>query len=417
MWRRQDGDLLSYSLNLSLEPAMLTTVIYRSHIHASTPFEVLEAMVSAANAKNIDANVTGILLFNGRHFFQLLEGPEESVQKVYQAICKDDRHHNIVELLCDYAPARRFGRVGMELFDLREHDKNDVLQVVLEKGTSRYQLAYDDRALSFFRTFIESTEKENYFEIPPGDAWEFILDAPAHSASSPQTLHKKIVFQPIVDPMARTVAAVEVLATEANSAPEEGGDVYLAELLNAKAAFTAACAANIGVQTLCINLLPMTLVMMPDAVEQLLADIEANGLVPEQVVIEFTESEIMPQMDAFTDAIRQLKSAGIKLAIDDFGVGFAGLQLLAQFQPERLKINQSLIRGIHKSGPQQAIIQAIIKCCASLEIAVSATGIEQPEEWMWLEAAGISHFQGSLFAKPCGHGAFRIAWPERKAEL
>ncbi|EJF31636.1 MULTISPECIES: diguanylate phosphodiesterase [Enterobacteriaceae] len=396
---------------------MLTTVIYRSHIHASTPFEVLEAMVSAANAKNIDANVTGILLFNGRHFFQLLEGPEESVQKVYQAICKDDRHHNIVELLCDYAPARRFGRVGMELFDLREHDKNDVLQVVLEKGTSRYQLAYDDRALSFFRTFIESTEKENYFEIPPGDAWEFILDAPAHSASSPQTLHKKIVFQPIVDPMARTVAAVEVLATEANSAPEEGGDVYLAELLNAKAAFTAACAANIGVQTLCINLLPMTLVMMPDAVEQLLADIEANGLVPEQVVIEFTESEIMPQMDAFTDAIRQLKSAGIKLAIDDFGVGFAGLQLLAQFQPERLKINQSLIRGIHKSGPQQAIIQAIIKCCASLEIAVSATGIEQPEEWMWLEAAGISHFQGSLFAKPCGHGAFRIAWPERKAEL
>ncbi|NIF32211.1 diguanylate phosphodiesterase [Enterobacter sp. Cy-643] len=396
---------------------MLTTVIYRSHIHASTPFEVLEAMVSAANAKNIDANVTGILLFNGRHFFQLLEGPEESVQKVYHAICKDDRHHNIVELLCDYAPARRFGRVGMELFDLREHDKNDVLQVVLEKGTSRYQLAYDDRALSFFRTFIESTEKENYFEIPPGDAWEFILDAPAHSVSSSQTLHEKIVFQPIVDPMARTVAAVEVLATEANSSPEEGGDGYQAELLNAKAAFTAAYAANIGVQTLCINLLPMTLVMIPDAVEQLLADIEANGFVPEQVVIEFTESEIMPQMDAFTDAIRQLKSAGIKLAIDDFGVGFAGLQLLAQFQPERLKINPSLIRGIHKSGPQQAIIQAIIKCCASLEIAVSATGIEQAEEWMWLEAAGISHFQGSLFAKPCGHGAFRIAWPERKAEL
>lgn len=122
--------------------------------------------------------------------------------------------------------------------------------------------------------------------------------------------------------------------------------------MNAKAAFTAAYAANIGVQTLCINLLPMTLVMIPDAVEQLLADIEANGFVPEQVVIEFTESEIMPQMDAFTDAIRQLKSAGIKLAIDDFGVGFAGLQLLAQFQPERLKINPSLIRGIHKSGPQ-----------------------------------------------------------------
>ncbi|SQC94153.1 Blue light- and temperature-regulated antirepressor YcgF [Cedecea neteri] len=173
---------------------MLTTVIYRSHIHTGTPFEALLEMVSVANAKNIEADVTGILLFNGTHFFQLLEGPEEGVQKIYRAICKDDRHYNIVELLCDYAPARRFGRVGMELFDLREHDKNDVLQVVLEKGTSRYQLAYDDRALSFFRTFIESTEKENYFEIPPRDSWEFIIDAPAHPAAGKQIPREHITF-------------------------------------------------------------------------------------------------------------------------------------------------------------------------------------------------------------------------------
>ena len=396
---------------------MLTTVIYRSHIHTDTSFEDLLEIVSAANAKNIAADVTGMLLFNGTHFFQLLEGPEEGVQKIYRAICKDDRHYNIVELLCDYAPARRFGRVGMELFDLREHDKNDVLQVVLEKGTSRYQLAYDDRALSFFRTFIESTEKENYFEIPPRDSWEFIIDAPAHSASGKHAPREHITFQPIVDPMACSVAAIEALAAEPVSAEVLDGDVYQLDLLNAKAAFVAAQAANIGRQTLCINLLPMTLVMIPGTVEQLLADIETNSLVPEQVVIEFTESEIIPHMEAFTDAIRQLKSAGIKLAIDDFGAGFAGLQLLAQFQPERLKINRELIRDIHKSGPRQAIILAIIRCCASLEIAVSATGIEQPEEWMWLEAAGISHFQGNLFAKPCVGGSFRIAWPERRAEL
>ncbi|SQC94154.1 Blue light- and temperature-regulated antirepressor YcgF [Cedecea neteri] len=216
--------------------------------------------------------------------------------------------------------------------------------------------------------------------------------------------------------MARSVAAIEALAADPVSAEALDGDVYQLDLLRAKAAFAAAQAANIGRQTLCINLQPMTLVMIPRTVEQLLADIETNRLVPEQVVIEFTESEIIPHMEAFTDAIRQLKSAGIKLAIDDFGAGFAGLQLLAQFQPERLKINWELIRDIHKSGPRQAIILAIIRCCASLEIAVSATGIEQPEEWMWLEAAGISHFQGNLFAKPCVGGSFRIAWPERKAE-
>lgn len=396
---------------------MLTTLVYRSHIHTGTPFEAFEAMVFAANVKNIEADVTGILLFNGTHFFQLLEGPEESVQKIYHAICKDYRHYNIVELLCDYAPARRFGRVGMELFDLRDHDTNDVLQVVLEKGTSRYQLAYDDRALSFFRTFIESTEKENYFEIPPGDSWEFIVDTPAHSASRQHPARESTTFQPIVDPMARSIAAIEVLSAAPVPLDARDEEAYRVDLLNAKAAFSAARDANVGRQTLCINLLPMTLVMVPGAVEQLLAEIETNKLVPEQVVIEFTESDIIPHMAPFTDAIRHLKSAGIKLAIDDFGAGFAGLQLLAQFQPERLKINSALIRDIHKSGPRQAIILGIIKCCTSLEIAVSATGIQQPEEWMWLEAAGISHFQGDLFAPPCNSSAFSIAWPERKAEM
>ncbi|MCV5197505.1 BLUF domain-containing protein, partial [Escherichia coli] len=97
------------------------------------------------------------LLFNGSHFFQLLEGPEEQVKMIYRAICQDPRHYNIVELLCDYAPARRFGKAGMELFDLRLHERDDVLQAVFDKGTSKFQLTYDDRALQFFRTFVLAT--------------------------------------------------------------------------------------------------------------------------------------------------------------------------------------------------------------------------------------------------------------------
>ena len=78
--------------------------------------------------------------FNGTHFFQLIEGPEEKVRDIYQHICRDPRHYNLVELLCDYAPSRRFGNVGMELFDLREHDREEVLQTVMDRGTSKYQL-------------------------------------------------------------------------------------------------------------------------------------------------------------------------------------------------------------------------------------------------------------------------------------
>lgn len=406
---------------------MLTTVIYRSHICDNVPFKSLEEMVAAANRNNGAADVTGILLFNGTHFFQLLEGPEESVLSIYSQICKDPRHANLVELLRDYAPARRFGKTGMELFDLREYDRAEVLQSVLNKGTSKYQLTYNDRALRFFRTFLESTEKENYFEIPPGDIVAFI---PAENAASttlvklPENADCSFAFQPIIDPLAREIVSYEALlrTSEGDLAPVyfdglAGDEVYEGDLNSKKIAFAMARTLNLGKQTLSVNLLPMTLVKINGAVDFLLQEIEANGLVPEQIIVEFTESEVISQIDEFTSAVRQLKAAGISVAIDHFGEGFAGLLLLAQFQPDRIKINRDLIKDVHKSGPRQAIVQAIIKCCTSLEISVSAVGVEKAEEWMWLESAGISQFQGYLFAKPCLAGIPVVTWPEKNERV
>lgn len=401
---------------------MLTTLIYRSHICDHVPVKIVEEMVAAANKKNSQEDVTGILLFNGTHFFQLLEGPEESVFKLYNRICEDDRHYNVVELLCDYAPTRRFGKAGMELFDLREHDRDVVLQSVLDKGTSKYQLKYDDRALQFFRTFVESREKENYYEIPSADSWEFISDNSGVELDPAGQVDDKdfyFAYQPIVDPLAKKIISIEALIRTSDNQfaddvyPEfESDAVYEADLYSKKVAFATAAALNIGAQTLSINLLPMTLVKVPGAVDFLLRQIELNGLIPEQIIVEFTESEVITQLSEFNSAVRELKSEGIRVAIDHFGGGFAGLSLLAQFQPERIKINRDLICDVHKSGPRQAIVRAIIQCCASLEMVVSAIGVEQPEEWMWLESAGISHFQGPLFASPAFLGIPAITWPE-----
>lgn len=406
---------------------MLTTIIYRSHICDDVPVKTLEEMVATANLKNGEAGVTGILLFNGTHFFQLLEGPEEGVLPIYNHICEDSRHYNVVELMRDYAPSRRFGKAGMELFDLREYDSDEVLQTVLDKGTSKYQLTYDDRALQFFRTFVEAREKENYFEIPPGDSWDFISDGnavkPEHRVID-NAADCSFAFQPIIDPLAQEVVSLEALIrTPSGDAPQayfeslSGDAIYEADLNSKKVAFAMARALNLGEQMLSVNLLPMTLVKVPGAVSFLLQEIKANGLVPDQVIVEFTESEVISRLDEFTDAVKLLKAAGIQLAIDHFGAGFAGLSLLAQFQPDRIKINRALIKDVHKSGPRQAIIQGIIKSCASLEISVCAVGVEKAEEWMWLESAGISLFQGHLFAPPEFGGIPAVAWPEKKSGL
>ncbi|MFH4258874.1 hypothetical protein WAJ21_20890, partial [Acinetobacter baumannii] len=87
----------------------------------------------------------------------------------------------------------------MELFDLREHDREEVLQTVMDRGTTKYQLTYDDRALQFFRTFVESTEKANYFEIPSADSWVFIPDKDTFYPDTPiidNTESWSFAFQP-----------------------------------------------------------------------------------------------------------------------------------------------------------------------------------------------------------------------------
>ncbi|QHM71118.1 diguanylate phosphodiesterase [Mixta intestinalis] len=402
---------------------MLSTLIYRSHLCDDVPVKTLEEMVSKANRLNELYDVTGILLFNGTHFFQVLEGPEDAVLTIYQRICKDSRHHNLVELMRDYAPARRFGNTGMELFDLREYDPNTVLQAVFDKGTTKYQLTYDDRVLLFIRTFVEAREKENYFEVPPADAWDFIADEEVSMESEvipADATPYHYAFQPIIDPFSRSIVSLEALMRNADGsslreyfAQFSRDEVYDVDVKSKKQAFALANKLGIEGLTLSINLLPMSLVMVPDAVDFLLAEIQANGLVPEQIVVEVTENEVISRLDAFETSIKQLKAAGISVTIDNFGAGSAGLLLLTRFQPDRIKIDRNIISDVHKSGPKQAIVQAIIKCCSSLEIAVTAEGVEKPEEWMWLEAAGIYHFQGPLFAAPKLNGIPAVAWPEK----
>ena len=402
---------------------MLSTIIYRSHIADDVPVKMLEELAIKANKVNELFDITGILLFNGTHFFQVLEGSEKAVRTIYERICEDCRHHNIVELMRDYAPSRRFGNAGMELFDLREYDKASVLQAVFDKGTSKYRLTYDDRALRFIRTFVEATEQENYFEIPSADCWEFVTEEIAASSIALDLPEAEcsFAFQPIIDPLSQRVVSIEaLLRTSDGGSPRDyfsglpADEIYAADLNAKKHAFALANKLGIQGQTLSVNLLPMSLVKVPDAVDILLEGILSNGLVPDQIIVEVTENEVISQLDEFGLSIKKLKAAGIRLALDNFGAGFGGLSLLTRFQPEKIKIDHSIICDVHKSGSKQAIVQAILKCCSSLEITVIAAGVEKPEEWMWLESAGICQFQGYLFASPELNAIPDVAWPELK---
>ena len=113
-----------------------------------------------------------------------------------------------------------------------------------------------------------------------------------------------------------------------------------------------------------------------------------------------TEEEAITDLDMFADAVKRVRSAGMRIAIDDFGAGFAGLSLLADFQPDKLKIDRCIVQNVHESGPRQAIVRAIVEFCYCLGISVVAEGVETMEEYNWLRSAGVHRIQGYLIARP-----------------
>ncbi|WET94885.1 BLUF domain-containing protein, partial [Klebsiella quasipneumoniae] len=97
----------------------LTTLIYRSQVDPDRPLTDLDALIHRACGKNTPLGITGILLFNGLQFFQVLEGSEESLESLFHEIQSDPRHRDVVELMRDYSAYRRFRGTGMRMLDLR----------------------------------------------------------------------------------------------------------------------------------------------------------------------------------------------------------------------------------------------------------------------------------------------------------
>lgn len=399
---------------------MLTTLIYRSQLNASCRSAQLAALVERARIRNTGLNITGILLSNGHEVLQILEGAEESVVKLFNQIREDKRHTGVVELMRDYGPRRRFENVGMLLFDLEVTSPKEVLQSVLHYSKLESYLTSDDRVFKFIQSFITGKNTSLTGIRIDADKWtltrEHLPFGEGIGLIPDQAC--QFAFQPIVEPSEGKISSLEALIRgNDGGSPEhffntlDQNKIYEVDLQTKAYAFALAEKLGIGGHKIAVNLLPMSLVNVPGAVEFLVTQIKKHGLQPEQVVVEVTENEMISGFNKFNSAIKQLRAEGIGLAIDDFGSGYAGLSLLTKFQPDKIKIDREIVSNIHLSGPKQAIVKSIVSCCTDLEITLVAEGIEKMEEWCWLESAGIRRFQGFLFARPQLNGVGDISWP------
>ena len=96
----------------------------------------------------------------------------------------------------------------------------------------------------------------------------------------------------------------------------------------------------------------------------------------------------------------EYRKHGFRMALDDFGAGFSGLNVLAEVKPDIVKFDMDLIRGIERRPTAFAIIQALTDLCHRLGIEVVAEGVETLDEFRTLKKCGIHLMQGYLFARP-----------------
>jgi EAL domain-containing protein (putative c-di-GMP-specific phosphodiesterase class I)/CheY-like chemotaxis protein len=133
---------------------------------------------------------------------------------------------------------------------------------------------------------------------------------------------------------------------------------------------------------------------------ELYADEGALTPFAKHIVLEITERAALDRIHELSARVTRLRTLGYRIAIDDLGAGYAGLTSFAQLEPEVVKVDMSLVRGIDSSPVKQKLVRSIIALCTELGIQLVAEGIETPAERDALIALGGDLCQGYLFAKP-----------------
>ena len=223
---------------------------------------------------------------------------------------------------------------------------------------------------------------------------------------SPLDIDITMAFQPIVQASTRSIYGYEALV---RGIGQEPASVVLGKVTQDKVySFDQTCrvlaidlAARLGLEgVLSINFLPNAVYRPETCIRATLEAAEEAQFPTERLMFEVTESERIVDSAHLKAIFQEYKRRGFTVAIDDFGAGYSGLNLLAEFQPDVIKLDMALTRAFDSDKVRQAIVSGIMKVCESLGIRVVAEGVETHGEYDALRGEGIDLFQGYYFARP-----------------
>jgi len=215
-----------------------------------------------------------------------------------------------------------------------------------------------------------------------------------------------MAFQPIINCQSSTIYGYEALVRGLNnesaysiiSQVNDDNRYTFDQLCRIKA---IALASKLGINTmLSINFLPNAIYKPERCIRTTLEAAKKYNFPIKNIMFEFTEVEKVEDTAHIKRVVDYYQSLGFKTATDDFGAGYSGLNLLADFQTDIIKLDMALIRDINSDKKRQLIVTHCLNMFRDLNITALAEGIETVEEYVWLKHAGVELMQGYLFAKP-----------------
>ncbi len=133
-----------------------------------------------------------------------------------------------------------------------------------------------------------------------------------------------------------------------------------------------------------------------------------TGLEPAQLEIELTEGVMLDNSELTMESLHRLREIGVSFSLDDFGTGYSSLAYVKRLPVQRLKIDQSFVHRLGRDGQDEAIVRAIIDLGHSLELQITAEGVETLEQLERLRQLGCDEAQGDLISPPLPAEAFAV---------
>jgi EAL domain-containing protein (putative c-di-GMP-specific phosphodiesterase class I) len=215
-----------------------------------------------------------------------------------------------------------------------------------------------------------------------------------------------MAFQPIIDLAQARVTTYEALVRgpggeSAWSILSQVTDDLLYRFDQACRVRAIEIASRIGMkENLSINFLPNA-VYEPEACIQATLEVsERVGWPTQRLIFEITETEKVTDRQHLRNIIDAYHAMGFSTALDDFGNGYANLDLLTDLHPDRLKIDRELVMKCDTDIRRQALLRAVKGLADELGILVIAEGVETREEALWLGRQGVTRQQGFFYARP-----------------